>query len=135
MAKGLMAFVLAVVMAVVCRAETNTYDATVLRVIDGDTVEANISLGFGITMTSHCRMYGINTPELHGNNATNAVIAKTFLYYKVRGKSLKLCTLDDRRDKYGRILAILIVDGVNINQLMLDRKFAVPMDDGGKVMP
>lgn len=45
---------------------TYTYSAEVLRVIDGDTLDLRIDLGFRITTKQRVRLFGINTPEIHG---------------------------------------------------------------------
>jgi endonuclease YncB( thermonuclease family) len=40
------------------------YPATVVRVIDGDTIVLNLDLGFNLTLEMNCRVFGINAPEL-----------------------------------------------------------------------
>lgn len=112
-------------------ASTNSYKAVVTRVLDGDTVEMNISLGFGITMDTPCRLYGINTPELHKATMESAVAARDVLLSYVTNRVVTVLTVDDRKDKYGRLLGIIISGGTNVNQLLLDRGYAVPMDDSG----
>lgn len=113
---------------------TNEYQTDAVRVIDGDTVALKIHLGFGITMESHCRLYGINAPELHGDSHTKAMESKQFVMSMVLNKKVKLLTLDDKRDKYGRVLGIIMVDGKNVNQMLLDRKLAVPMSPDGSAV-
>jgi micrococcal nuclease len=114
--------------------KTNEYQADVIRVLDGDTVALKIYLGFGITLESHCRLDGVNSPELHGDTYTNAMESKKFVYSMVMGKRIKLLTMDDKRDKYGRVLGIIMVDGKNVNQMLLDKKLAIPMNPDGSAV-
>ena len=88
------------------------YRATVVKVIDGDTVDVDIDLGFGIILSDErVRIMGIDTPE----SRTRDKIEKKFgLAAKARLKSLlgKTCTLktqinkngEDMKGKFGRIL-------------------------------
>lgn len=52
------------------------YKATVVRVVDGDTVELMIHLGFTIVWKSTCRFYGVNTPELKSKDPEERAKAK-----------------------------------------------------------
>ena len=115
-------------------ASTNEYQADVLRVVDGDTIVLRIHLGFDVTMDSHCRFYGVNAPEIHGVSYTNGMISRAFVSSMVSNRTIRLLTLDDKRDKYGRILGIIVVDGKNVNQLLLNKKLAVPMGDDGSAV-
>jgi micrococcal nuclease len=85
-----------------------TYSARFVKVIDGDTIDVDIDLGFGIWLCSRrLRLYGLDTPE---KNTPEGVKAKQFTTDWV-GKSvgkdgtLVVRTLSDKPDKYGRILA------------------------------
>ncbi len=85
-----------------------TYSAKFVKVIDGDTIDVDIDLGFGMWLHSkRLRLYGLDTPE---KNTPEGVKAKQFTVDWV-GKSmtkdgtLVIRTLSDKPDKYGRILA------------------------------
>jgi micrococcal nuclease len=85
-----------------------TYSAKFVKVIDGDTIDVDIDLGFGMWLHSkRLRLYGLDTPE---KNTPEGVKAKQFTIDWV-GKSmtkdgtLVIRTLSDKPDKYGRILA------------------------------
>jgi len=104
------------------------YTATVVRVIDGDTVVLDIDLGFNIHHISPCRLYGINAYELRSKNAEEKVLAKKGL------EELKCLLLEKSEvfifskelDKYGRPLVIIFNDkNVNVNAHMVDTKLAV----------
>lgn len=113
------------------------YRATILRILDGDTVEIMFDQGLGNTSTQTCRLYGMNTPELRkdgGREALEALQAETgFLGCWVR-------TIKNRseskavQEKYGRYLVELYrtsedMDAgfpASINQKMIDNGFAKP---------
>lgn len=91
----------------------HAYAAKVTRVIDGDTVEADIDLGFGFRATSQrIRLAGIDAPEANGDTVRQGHNAREALRDRVEGREVLLYTLPDkhgeaRRDGFGRILAIL----------------------------
>jgi len=106
-----------------------TYNAKVTRVVDGDTVVAVVDLGFSIKATMIFRLKGINTPELISATRDAAIRAKDYLAERVEGKDITIKTYKDRKEKYGRYLAELFVDDVNINQQLIIEAYAVA-DDG-----
>ena len=55
------------------------YRARITRVIDGDTVEAEIDLGFRVSLEVVLRLVGINTPEVHGPDRPRGLAAKGHL--------------------------------------------------------
>mgnify|MGYP000860796196 CR=1 FL=1 len=85
-----------------------TYSARFVKVIDGDTIDVDIDLGFGIWLHSRrLRLYGLDTPE---KNTPEGVKAKQFTVDWVsksidKHGMLVVRTLSDKPDKYGRILA------------------------------
>jgi micrococcal nuclease len=102
------------------------YLATILRVIDGDTVDAQVDLGFGVYIKRHIRLAGINTAKA---DTEVGIDATHYLTSKVLNRTVTL-GVDAHRatEKYGRILGTLIVDGVNINADLVQLGFAVPYD-------
>jgi len=106
------------------------YSCTVDRVVDGDTIDVILDLGFDIMFRSRVRLYGIDTPESRTRNKDEKVrgkMAGSFLKNAVdNGTKVIIETkLKDSRGKYGRVLGNIIVDGVNINQVMIDNYLAV----------
>lgn len=101
-----------------------TYKATVIRIIDGDTIELTIDLGYKVYWNSSCRLYGINAPELKGDTLEAGLKAREFLASKLpagRGIIIRSRQLD----KYGRpIVEIINVDGSSLNQQMVDAGYA-----------
>ena len=111
------------------------YKCDIVRVVDGDTVDVDIDLGFGIWVRNErVRLYGVDTPEsrtrdlrekFYGKYATEYLIAKL-------GDSCILRTKKDRAGKFGRVLGEFVVyDGhsdswKNVNEMMVRDFIAVP---------
>ncbi len=108
-----------------------TYRAKVVRVIDGDTVDVDIDLGFGIWQKNErVRIMGIDTPESRTRDKDEKVrgkMAASYLKEAIKkGKKVIIQTkLKDSKGKFGRVLGNVIVDGININQSMVDNHLAV----------
>jgi endonuclease YncB( thermonuclease family) len=90
------------------------YKATLNRVIDGDTVNLTIDLGFRLTYTANCRLAGINAPEM---NTDEGKTAKVALMQMLGDEFLIEST---GLDKYGRP----VVRIGNINDKMLEGGYA-----------
>ena len=85
------------------------YHATVLRVVDGDTIDLDVDLGFHIHVQQRVRLAGINAPE-HGTKAGDA--ATKFLHEQLFGmrstpfqEVVIRSTKPPKTEKYGRWLA------------------------------
>jgi len=85
------------------------YGAQVLKVIDGDTIDLMIDLGFDIHHKIRVRLYGVNTPESRTKDAAEKEMglkAKSFTKdWLDRHRWVFVNTIPDKNDKYGRILA------------------------------
>jgi micrococcal nuclease len=85
------------------------YGATVLDVIDGDTVDLMIDLGFNIHHKIRVRLYGVNTPESRTKDLKEKELglkAKQFTKdWLTNHKWVFVNTIPDKNDKYGRVLA------------------------------
>lgn len=107
-----------------------TYAASLVRVVDGDTVVMNVDLGFTVHVTVVFRLLGINTPELIGPNRTGGLAAKAHLEQLLAQGTLTLRSEKPlKTDKYGRYLADITVtrlDGssFNANQQMIADGYA-----------
>ena len=106
------------------------YACEVERIIDGDSLVARISLGFDIHFSSSVRLFAIDTPESRTRNLdekARGLLAKDFLKDSIEnGKKIVIKTeLKDSRGKFGRVLGTIWVDGVNINQALIDNHLAV----------
>ena len=106
------------------------YSCTVERVVDGDTVDVVLNLGFDILYKCRVRLYGIDTPESRTRNLDEKArgkMAGAFLKEAIdNGTKVVIQTkLKDSRGKFGRVLGNVVVDGININQSMIDHFHAV----------
>jgi len=117
-----------------------TYRCKLRRVVDGDTVDVDIDLGFGIwQMNERVRIMGIDTPE----SRTRDKIEKKFgLAAKAKLKSLLgprpvLQTTiskkgEDMKGKFGRVLGDFIIEGKPVTEIMCKSGHAVPYFGGAK---
>lgn len=109
------------------------YRAIVLKVVDGDTVDVDIDLGFDVWLRNQrVRLYGIDTPESKTRDLEEkkfGLLAKEFVlqHAPVDSEIILQTHKDDSRGKFGRILGELIVmDGtLNLNKHMINEHMAV----------
>ena len=106
------------------------YNCTVERVVDGDTIDVTLDLGFDILHKCRVRLYGIDTPESRTRDLDEKArgkMAGAFLKQAIdNGTQVVIQTkLKDSRGKYGRVLGNVIVDGLNINETMVKNYLAV----------
>ena len=113
------------------------YKATVTRVIDGDTIDVDIHLGFDVVLSKQrIRLYGIDTPESRTRNKEEKIrglISKDYVKDNCYvGSTIRLQSRE--RGKFGRILGVIYKDGdtISINQKMIEEGFAVPYTGGNK---
>lgn len=106
------------------------YNVEVTRVVDGDTVDVDIDLGFGMVYKKQrVRMMGIDTPESRTRNLEEKYygkLSKAHLQKILSEGNVQLLSHD--KGKFGRILGELFIgDSVySINQQMIDEHHAVP---------
>ncbi|MFZ9242601.1 MAG: thermonuclease family protein [Sediminibacterium sp.] len=101
----------------------------VLKVVDGDTIDVDIDLGFNISYTQRVRLAGIDTPESRTTDKYEKKLgmeSKEWLKNALsHGKEIVIKTeKPDSSEKYGRILGWLFVDDVNLNLAMIDQGYA-----------
>ena len=105
------------------------YKCKLLRVIDGDTVDVDIDLGFGVWLRKQrIRLYGIDTPESRTRDLEEkkyGLAAKEFLQKWTGAGELTIKTHKDAKGKFGRILGELWTFETNINQKMVEEHHAV----------
>ena len=106
------------------------YKCKMVKVVDGDTVDVDIDLGFGVWMRDQrIRLYGIDTPESRTSDDQEKVYglaAKDFVVKWTNAGDLSLKTFKDDRGKFGRILGeIWYGEKHNVNQLLVDNHHAV----------
>ena len=86
------------------------YNAEVKKIVDGDTFDILSDLGFDTFRKGRVRLYGINTPESRTSNLEEkkmGLAAKEFTdqWITAAGRKIKIETILDKNEKYGRILA------------------------------
>jgi micrococcal nuclease len=105
------------------------YRCEIVKIIDGDTVDVDIDLGFGIWMRNErVRLYGIDTPESRTRDLEEkkyGLAAKEFLTKWLSAGNITLKTHKDAEGKFGRILGELWYNDVNINQKLIEEHHAV----------
>ena len=110
----------------------------VIKVYDGDTLTLATTLPFeGAPLYRFAvRTKGIDCPEMKTKNATEkqcAKMARDMIKSKCLDKIVELRNVE--LEKYGRILADIYVDGVDVKTFLLDANLAVAYDGGTKVTP
>jgi micrococcal nuclease len=102
------------------------YVKRVTKVVDGDTIDVEIDLGFDISFSSRVRLAGIDTPESRTTDKMEKALgleAKAYLKHEIEAaKSVVIKTEKmDSSEKYGRILGWVFLDGstVSLNEKMI----------------
>lgn len=99
------------------------YNATVTKVVDADTLHVVVDLGMDIFTKKTIRLAQIDAAE---RNTQEGMAAKAFVESLLpMGKQVLLRTIKDKREKYGRYLAVVIVDGANLNAALVTAGHAV----------
>lgn len=111
----------------------------ILKVVDGDTIDADIDLGFSISLEKRIRLAGIDTPESRTTDAYEKKLGlevKEWLKERLNfAKDILIKTeLPDSTEKYGRIIGHLYINGeeVSINNQMIVEGYAWEYDGGTK---
>lgn len=102
----------------------------ILKVIDGDTVDLEIDLGFSITIKQRVRLKDIDAPETRTKDLQEkdrGIISKSWLEIELSREGEWIIETY-KEEKYGRILGILycIGDPVTVNEKMLNLNLAEP---------
>ena len=107
------------------------YVKKVNKVVDGDTIDVEIDLGFDISFSSRVRLAGIDTPESRTTDkAEKALGLESKAYLKTQIDSAKTVVIKtekmDSSEKYGRILGWVFLDNspVSLNHKMIDDGYA-----------
>ncbi len=111
-----------------------TYNATIVRWVDGDTVDVSLDLGFDITVNTRLRLYGVDTPEKSvpahkaaaeaawSRSQTLAPVGSQVVVSTYRGK-----------EKYGRYLAVVhLAGGGDVAATLVAEKLGKPYFGGTK---
>lgn len=107
------------------------YVKEVTKVVDGDTIDVVIDLGFDISFSSRVRLAGIDTPESRTTDKMEKALGlecKKFLADKIKNAKTVVIKTEklDSSEKYGRILGWLYLDGEgnSVNNEMIEKGYA-----------
>jgi micrococcal nuclease len=107
------------------------YVKKVTNVVDGDTIDVDIDLGFSISYSQRVRLAGIDTPESRTSDKAEKVLgleSKEFLKSKIKDAKTVVIKTEkmDSSEKYGRILGWVYLDGssISINEQMISEGYA-----------
>ena len=105
------------------------YKALIVAVYDGDTVTAEVDLGFNIKITEKFRLFGINTPEVRGDERDKGLVSRDALRQKILDKQVTMETKKDKKGKYGRYLGTIFLEEegelININKWIVENDYGV----------
>lgn len=119
----------------------NEYDVHIVKVVDGDTVDVDIDLGFNIHLKDErVRIMGIDTPESRTSDKVEKLfgLAAKNRLYQLLEKDAKLITTEDKdgedmKGKFGRILGdFRAADGRLVTEIMIEEGHCVPYFGGSK---
>jgi micrococcal nuclease len=111
----------------------------ITKVVDGDTIDADIDLGFDISLSKRIRLAAVDTPESRTSDANEkkyGLESKEWLKHKVENaKNILIKTeLPDSTEKYGRIIGHLFINDqeTSLNNQMIVEGYAWNYDGGTK---
>lgn len=113
------------------------YRCKILRIVDGDTVDVDIDLGFDIWMhRERIRILGIDTPESRTRDLEEkafGLAAKQYVKDLMPiGSQQIIKTQKDKTGKFGRVLGDFIIEGKLLTELMIENYHAVPYNGESK---
>lgn len=108
-----------------------TYQCNTIRVIDGNTVDAIIDLGFNVTIRQRIKLFGVNVKDIRSNNEEdrNSALTSKSKLTEYLGNEFICETIVNKRGKAGRIMGQLYtIDStgskISVNQRLIDDGFA-----------
>jgi len=117
------------------------YHAKVNKVIDGDTINVDLDLGFNVVLSNqNVRLLGIDTPESRTSDKTEKIFGnlskekvKEFID-KCEGQVILQTVLSDSEEKFGRLLGKVIIpkDNVILNEWLIANHYAVAYNGENK---
>ena len=108
--------------------ERYIYQAKLIRVVDGDTIDAEVDLGFQLTARLRLRLLGLNAAEMHASDPMQrqlALEAKCWLKAQLEVHD-PFIIRTAKADAFGRYLTDIYCGEVYLNQAMIDCGLAVP---------
>ena len=121
------------------------YNAKCVRVVDGDTIDAMIDLGFGVHVKKRIRLAGINAPESRTRNKVEkklGLAAKERLIELMEGAANVFELESKEIGKYGRVLGVIYINKLSgkdtitqacINEMLVSEGHATEYDGGKRI--
>ena len=109
-----------------------TVEGKVVSVYDGDTVKIIFPLN-GVLYKWNCRLTGVDTPEIRTSNKKEKAfgyVVRDLLREKILNKVVQVKC--DDLDKYCRLLTVIYIDGVDVNEWLIDKDYSFAYDGGTK---
>lgn len=112
------------------------YLAKLERIIDGDTIVADLYLGLNVILDDqYIRFYGIDARETRGEEREKGLEAKEYLIKKLEEGKIEIEIRpgwgQDGKGKYGRWLGVVYVNGINMNDELVEKGHAEEYEEGG----
>lgn len=101
---------------------------SIVKIIDGDTFDCILDLGFDVLLEARVRMAGIDTPESRTRDLEEkkfGLLAKEWLIAHLNDDIIISTELDNEKGKFGRVLGTVWAEGTNINEKMIEEHMAV----------
>lgn len=113
------------------------YRCTIIKIVDGDTVDVDIDLGFNIWVhNERIRFFGIDTPESRTSDKVEKIFGNYAKKYVEKimpvGSKQILKTMKDEGGKYGRILGDFIIDDGSLVEKMINERVGAPYNAENK---
>jgi micrococcal nuclease len=113
------------------------YKCKLDRVVDGDTIDAFIDLGFKVILKERIRLMGIDCPESRTRNKKEkswglAAKARLEELLEEHENKFTLASKLQKKGKFGRVLGTIIINGKDANQLLIEEKLAIPYTGSNK---
>lgn len=105
------------------------YKAIVTKVVDGDTFDLQIDLGFDVKVKQRIRLNGADAYETSLRGGTTeeekrkGIEAKEFLIDRIFNKEVIIETVKDKKGKYGRYLANVCIDGKMVSEMLVEKGY------------
>lgn len=103
------------------------YKAKVMNVVDGDTIDALVDLGFKVQIMQRLRLSRVDTPE---RTQPGYAAARDYVKVLIEGKEVTITT--HKVSKWGYFLADVVVDGVDVSDSVIASGLGKPYDGGKK---
>ena len=83
------------------------YYGECVNIVDGDTIDVTLDLGFHLSFSMRLRLHGLDAPEKRGHEREAGLEATRWLTEKILNEDIKIETYKDKTGKYGRMLATI----------------------------